>query len=220
MLAPNKIVEAKCSKVSFTCFLWVFVRDSFFSLSLSIFFRISANSLFYFFIDVFSFAVFGTFFGWNDFSSKLYGCCHSYTFTGSVRLLLSSSFQLFICLLPGCLFRLSNDKCILRANIGEHRMWFGLDGSVPLLLVLLLSHIMLNPLAFLIFFSLPFFLSLVFFFTSPCVCVFVCHSGTLASSFLTLRPFFPCNAMCSTYVSFHVFLCVPNVSRLITTPTR
>lgn len=170
----------------------------------------------------FSFAVFGTFFGWNDFSSKLYGCCHSYTFTGSVRLLLSSSFQLFICLLPGCLFRLSNDKCILRANIGEHRMWFGLDGSVPLLLVLLLSHIMLNPLAFLIFFSLPFFLSFfgLFLHVALCVCVFVCHSGTLASSFLTLRPFFPCNAMCSTYVSFHVFLCVPNVSRLITTPTR
>lgn len=86
------------------------------------------------------------------FSQRFFSCCPP---------LLSSSFQLFICLLLGCLFRLSNDKCILRANIGKNKMWFELDGTLLLLLLLLLSHIMLESLGisilffFFAFFSFP-----------------------------------------------------------------
>lgn len=112
-------------------------------------------------------------------------------------LLLSSSFQLFICLLPGCLFRLSNDKCVLRANIGKNKMWFELDGSMPLLLLLLLSHIMPNPLEFLIFFFCCLFVSFLFLH----LVVFVIFLSP--SLFLSLYRF-PCNFVWSTYVSFDV----------------
>lgn len=106
--------------------------------------------------------------------------------------LLSSSFRLFICLLPGCLFRLSNDKCVLRANIGKNRMWFELDGSLALLLLLLLSHIMPNPLVF------PFLFVLFLFSPSPI------HSLThlFWVSIFQSSSFFSCNVVCSTYVFF------------------
>lgn len=86
-------------------------------------------------------------------------CCYTSPICSLSICLLSSSFQLFICLLLGCLFCLSNDKCILRANIGKntitytvvyralyphtntHRekirqknsMWFELDGPVHII---------------------------------------------------------------------------------------
>lgn len=51
-------------------------------------------------------------------------CCYTSFICSLSICLLSSSFQLFICLLLGCLFCLSNDKCILRANIGKNTITY------------------------------------------------------------------------------------------------
>lgn len=167
----------------------MFVRDSYFFFLL--FPRYQQVLFFYCFFRVVYFCSF----------CSIFSCC---------PLLLSSSFQLFICLLLGCLFRLSNDKCILRANIGKNKMWFELDGSLPLLLLLLLSHIMLEShgISILFFsFSFSFFLPQSL----------ACSVAPSIPSYFALR--------CSRLPFFLVMLCVqlmflsmfaPNASRLIT----